>query len=44
MNSGEAARRYRESAVRGSQTAWLSLCRMYDERRPNDGDFRIEAP
>jgi hypothetical protein len=41
---GEAARRYRDCAVRGSQTAWLSLRRMYDERRPGEDEFRVEAP
>jgi TPR repeat protein len=39
---GEAARRYRDCAVRGSQTAWRSLQRMYDERRPADPAFRVD--
>ncbi len=39
---GEAARRYRDCAVRGSETAWRSLQRMYDERRPADPAFRVE--
>ncbi len=41
-NFGEAARRYRSCAVRGSQTGWLSLRRMYDERRPADSDFHVD--
>ncbi|MGB5074297.1 MAG: hypothetical protein WBQ23_09200 [Bacteroidota bacterium] len=44
VNVGEAARRYRDCAVRGSQTGWFSLRRMYDARRPVDSDFRVAAP
>ncbi|MBE0645811.1 MAG: sel1 repeat family protein [Bacteroidetes bacterium] len=40
---GEAARRYRDCAVRGSQTAFNSLKRMYDDRRPLNPAYRVES-
>jgi TPR repeat protein len=43
VDTGEAARRFRDCAVRGSKTAWLSLKRMYDIRRPEAERFRVEA-
>lgn len=41
-NKGDAARLYRICAQRGSQNAFISLRRMYDELRPTDKEFVIE--
>ncbi|HTP14028.1 MAG TPA: tetratricopeptide repeat protein [Bacteroidota bacterium] len=41
-NKGEAAKLYRICAERGSQNAFNSLKRMYDEIRPNDPQFVVE--
>jgi TPR repeat protein len=41
-NKGEAARLYRICAERGSQNAFQSLRRMYDEIRPKDKEFAID--
>ncbi len=43
VDTGEAARRYHECAVRGSRTGWRSLKRMYDERRPYEAMFRVNG-
>ena len=40
-NTGEAVRRYRDCAMRGSMTAWFSLQRMHDEARPQDAEFLL---
>ena len=42
VDIGEAVRRYRDAAVRGSMTAWKSLLRLHDGRRPVDPAFRVE--
>ena len=42
LNKGEAARMYRVCAQRGSQNAFQSLRRMYDEIRPKEKEFVIE--
>ena len=41
-DKGEAARLYRICAERGSQNAFVSLRRMYDEIRPKEKEFVIE--
>jgi len=41
-NKGEAARLYRVCAQRGSQNAFQSLRRIYDEIRPKDKEFVME--
>lgn len=41
-NRGEAARLYRICAQRGSQNAFQSLRRMYDEIRPKEQEFVID--
>jgi TPR repeat protein len=41
-NKGEAARLYRICAQRGSQNAFYSLKRMYDDVRPSDKQFVID--
>jgi len=41
-NKGEAAQLYRVCAQRGSQNAFESLRRMYDEIRPDDKEFVID--
>lgn len=41
-NKGDAARLYRICAQRGSQNAFNSLKRMYDDLRPADKEFVIE--
>ena len=41
-NKGEAARLYRVCAQRGSQNAFQSLRRMYDEIRPKEKEFVID--
>ena len=38
---GEAARRYRKSAVRGSMIGFEALKKMHDDLRPEDVEFRI---
>lgn len=40
-NKSIASRLYRQAAVRGNQTAFNSLKRMYDELRPLDDEFKI---
>lgn len=40
-NKAVAIRLYRHSAQRGSETAYNSLKRMYDELRPDDEEFKI---
>lgn len=40
-DAAEAARRYREAAVRGSMTAWRALRRLHDALRPDEAEFRI---
>ncbi len=42
LNKGEAAKLYRICAERGSQNAFYSLRRMYDEIRPKDKVYVIE--
>jgi TPR repeat protein len=41
VNIGEAVRRYRDCAVRGSGTAWHALLRLHDNRRPEETEFHI---
>ena len=41
QNKAEAVLLYRAGAQRGSQDAYRSLTRMYDEIRPGDAEFRI---
>ena len=40
-NKATAIRLYRHAAQRGSETAYNSLKRMYDELRPDDEEFKI---
>ncbi|NJD22935.1 MAG: sel1 repeat family protein [Melioribacter sp.] len=40
-NKAAAIRYYRHAAQRGSETAYNSLKRMYDELRPDDEEFKI---
>jgi uncharacterized protein len=40
-SKSKAVSLYRHSAQRGSETAYNSLKRMYDELRPKDDDFKI---
>ncbi len=40
-NISEAVHLYRESAYRGSQTAYYALKKMYDELRPDSKKFKI---
>lgn len=40
-NTGEAVRRFRDCAVRGSMTAWFALQRLHDTARPDETDFLI---
>ena len=41
-NAAESARYYRRAASRGSESAYLSLRRLYDDIRPADKEFRID--
>lgn len=41
LNKAEAANLYRRAAHRGSQAAFNSLKKMYDEMRPHDEEFDI---
>jgi TPR repeat protein len=41
-NTAEAARYYRRAASRGSESAYLSLRRLYDQVRPNDKEFQVD--
>jgi TPR repeat protein len=42
INKGEAAKLYRICAERGSQNAYNSLKRMYDEVRPKEKEFVVD--
>ncbi len=41
QNTPEAVKLYRESAQRGSQTAYHALEKMYNRLRPTDTEFRV---